>query len=61
MKAMHLYLVASFTLLFFCPAHFAQEKEPLRPDWLAEDYNSIKLISSLASPAPLSTQRIRER
>ena len=61
MKAMYLCLVASFTLLLICPVpNFAYEQEPLRSDWLAEDYNSIELVSLLASSAPLSTQRIRD-
>ena len=61
MKSLYFCLVTSLTLSFFCPAScFAQEQSPLRTDWLAEDYKSIELISVLASPAPLTTQRIRD-
>lgn len=38
----------------------AQELEPLNPEWLADDYKSMELISLLASPAPLTTQRIMD-
>lgn len=61
MKSFYFFLVTSLTLSFSCPAScFAQEQSPLRTDWLAEDYKSIELISVLASPAPLTTQRIRD-
>ena len=36
----------------------AQELEPLNPEWLADDYRSMELISLLASPAPLTIQKI---
>lgn len=38
----------------------AQELEPLNPEWLANDYRSMQLISLLASPAPLTTQKIMD-
>lgn len=60
MKKLYFYLVTSFVLIFCSASSFAQEQDPLRPDWLAEDYKSIELISLLASPAPLTTQRIRD-
>jgi hypothetical protein len=36
----------------------AQQREPLNQEWLAKDYASMELISLLASPAPLTTQKI---
>lgn len=61
MMSLYFCLVTSLTLSFFYPAScFAQERSPLRTDWLAEDYKSIELVSVLASPAPLTTQRIRD-
>ena len=38
----------------------AQELEALNPEWLAKNYRSINLISILASPAPLTTQKIMD-
>lgn len=38
----------------------AQELEPLNREWLADDYASMKVISLLASPAPLTTQKIMD-
>ena len=59
MKSLYLGLVASLTLIFLCPIYsFAQEQEPLRADWLARDYQSVGLISLLASSTPLTPQRI---
>lgn len=36
----------------------AQELKPLNQEWLAKDYRSMELVSLLASPAPLTTQKI---
>ena len=44
-------------LSFTCSA---QQLEPLNREWLADDYRSMELISLLASPAPLTTQKIRD-
>jgi len=38
----------------------AQELEPLNREWLADDYRSRELISFLATPAPLTTQKIMD-
>jgi len=38
----------------------AQELEPLNRAWQADDYASMELISLLASPAPLTTQKIMD-
>jgi hypothetical protein len=38
----------------------AQQLEPLNQEWLADDYRSMELISLLASPAPLTTQKIMD-
>ena len=38
----------------------AQQLEPLNREWLADDYRSMELISLLASPAPLTTQKIMD-
>src|ERR1044072_8126797 len=38
----------------------AQQLEPLNREWLANDYRSMELISLLASPAPLTTQKIMD-
>lgn len=59
MTSWYLGLVTSLTLIFVGPVYgFAQEQEPLRADWLAQDYKSIELISLLASSTPLTPQRI---
>lgn len=60
MKRLYFRILTSFTLLFCSASSFAQEQVPLRADWLANDYKSIELISQLASPAPLTPQRIRD-
>jgi hypothetical protein len=60
MKRLYFCLLTSFTLIFCSASSMAQEQVPLRPDWLASDYKSIELISLLASPAPLTPQRIRD-
>lgn len=38
----------------------AQQLEPLNRGWLADDYRSMELISLLASPTPLTTQKIMD-
>jgi hypothetical protein len=38
----------------------AQQLEPLNRVWLADDYRSMELISLLATPAPLTTQKIMD-
>ena len=60
MKSFCYWIVASLVLLVFSVSCAALEQEPLRPEWLAEDYKSIELISQLASPAPLTIQAIRD-
>ena len=60
MKRLYFYLLTSFTLIFCSASSIAQEQVRLRADWLANDYKSIELISLLASPAPLTPQRIRD-
>jgi hypothetical protein len=60
MKHLYFCLLTAFTLINCSASSFAQDQVRLREDWLAKDYRSIKLISLLASPAPLTTQRIRE-
>lgn len=60
MKRLYFCLFTLITLIFCSGYSFAQEQVPLRPDWLANDYKSVELISLLASPAPLTPQRIRD-
>ena len=60
MKSLHLWFTASLTLLLCHSCYASGEEKPLRREWLAEDYRSIELISLLASPTPLTTQRIRD-
>ena len=60
MKRLYFCLLTSFTLIFSSASSLAQEQVPLRSDWLANDYKSVELISLLASPAPLTPQRIRD-
>ncbi|HKY30458.1 MAG TPA: hypothetical protein VJM12_21180 [Pyrinomonadaceae bacterium] len=60
MKGIRFWFVATLSLFVFYTPCIAQKPEPLRPEWLAEDYKSIELVSLLASPAPLTTQRIRD-
>ena len=60
MKKLYFCVVTSFILIFCSASSFAQEQDPLRPDWLAEDFKSIELISQLASSASLTTQRVRD-
>lgn len=38
----------------------AQELEPLNQEWLRDDYRAMELISLLAAPAPLTTQKIMD-
>jgi hypothetical protein len=61
MKGFRFWFAASFVLILACHvASVAQEQEPLKPEWLAEDYQSVELISLLASPTPLTVQGIRD-
>ncbi len=60
MKRLYFCLLTSFTLIFCSAYSPAQEQVPLQADWLANDYKSVELISLLASPAPLTPQRIRD-
>jgi len=60
MKGFRFWFVASLMLLVCRESYAGREQEPLRPEWLAEDYKSIELVSLLGSPAPLTTQRIRD-
>lgn len=60
MKHLRFWLFA-LTLNFFCSTtYIAQQPEPLRSDWLDEDFKSIELISLLGSPTPLTVQGIRD-
>jgi len=52
-----LLLPVGLLILLSVPCH-AQEAEPLNPEWLANDYRSMELISLLSSPGPLTTQKI---
>src|ERR1044072_3538562 len=58
MKQFFILPVGLLILLSFPCA--AQEVEPLNPEWLANDYSSMQLISLLASPAPLTPQKIMD-
>lgn len=49
-------LVGLLILLSFPCA--GQELQPLNEEWLANDFKSMELISLLASPAPLTAQKI---
>lgn len=60
MKSLYVCLITSFILIVCSASSFAQEQDPMRADWLEEDYKSLKLISLLASPAPLTPQKIRD-
>ena len=60
MKNLYLCLVASLTLFLCSVSCVAQDQAPLNSEWLAADYKSIELISILASPGSLTTQKIRD-
>jgi hypothetical protein len=51
-----------FIVLFVCytPSAVAQDPEPLNPEWLAKDFQSVELVSLLASPSALTVQGIRD-
>ena len=53
------FLTVGLLILLSFPSS-AQQLEPLNPEWLADDYRSMELISLLASPAPLTTQKIMD-
>lgn len=60
MKNLYVCLVASLTLFLCSISCVAQDQEPLNSEWIAADYKSIELISILASPGSLTTQKIRD-
>ena len=60
MKRLYFCLLTLLTLIFSSASSLAQEQVALQPDWLANDYKSMELISLLASPAPLTPQKIRD-
>lgn len=51
-----------FIVLLVChtPYAAAQELEPLKPEWLARDFQSLELIPLLASPSALTVQGIED-
>ena len=54
------FLCLAGLLILLCFGCSAQELEPLNPEWLANDYRSMQLVSVLSSPAPLTTQKIMD-
>ncbi len=53
------FFLLSLLILLSFPCD-AQELEPLNREWLADDHRSMELVSLLASPAPLTTQKIMD-
>ena len=51
-----------FIVLLVChtPYAIAQDPEPMNPEWLAKDFQSLELVSLLASPSALTVQGIRD-
>lgn len=60
MQGPRFWFVISLVLVVCHTSYATQGQEALRPEWLAEDYKSIELISLLGSPTPLTVQRIRD-
>jgi len=60
MKSPRFWLLTSLALIVCHTSYASQIQEPLSAEWLAEDYKSIELIPLLASPTPLTVQRIRD-
>ena len=51
-----------FVVLLVCnaPCAIAQDPEPMKPEWLARDFESVELVSLLASPSALTVQGIKD-
>lgn len=58
MKILRFWLI--ILLVCHTPYVAAQDPKPLNPEWLAEDFRSLELVSLLASPSALTVQGIRD-